>query len=395
MMTMTISRFARAATLMVAGLALLTLAGCNDMEGIAKHLRPLSGSTKALIAKKGMSETSPILVRIFKEESELEVWKKEKDSGRYALLKTYDICKWSGRLGPKEAEGDRQAPEGFYTVTPAQLNPNSSYHLSFNLGYPNAFDRANGRTGSHLMVHGACSSRGCYSMTDETIQEIYTLARLSFQGGQRSFQVHAFPFRMTPQNLAKYRRNENYAFWKRLKEGYDLFELTRAEPKFAVCAKQYVFGTETQPGMSYSSSASCAPKVDEAVRVAVTKKRAADAAKEQAIAARMDDRDYARVAVADLMRDPRQQNEVPEQLLALTEPRGPVSLPPAAASAGGQSPATQEAAPAVVETMVAATEAAPEASGEAPMPRPTMATAYVPEESSEQGLLTRLIKKVW
>ena len=78
--------------------------------------------------------------------------------GRYALLKNYEICKWSGVLGPKKSEGDRQAPEGFYTVRPAQMNPNSSYYLSFNIGYPNAYDRSLGRTGSNLMVHGACSS---------------------------------------------------------------------------------------------------------------------------------------------------------------------------------------------------------------------------------------------
>lgn len=395
MVSMTISRFMRAATFMVVGLAVLALAGCNDFEGMAKHLRPLSHSMKSLIAKKGMSENSPILIRIFKEDSELEVWKQEKESGRYALLKTYDICKWSGRLGPKQAEGDRQAPEGFYTITPAQLNPKSSYYLSFNLGYPNAYDRAHGRTGSHLMVHGACSSRGCYSMDDEQIQEIYTLARLAFQGGQRSFQVHAFPFHMTPQNLAKYRRNENYAFWKRLKEGNDIFELTRQEPKIAVCSADYAFGTETQAGMSYSPTASCAPKVDESLRLAVAEKRERDAQKEEEIAARMDDRDYARVAVADLMRDPRQKNEVPQTLIALAKPGGPTSLPPAArvgpADAAQPAPVVQPQ-----ETAIASKETNPEADATVPEARPEVsATAYAPENSGDEGLLTRLIKKVW
>ena len=154
------------------------------------------------IKPKNMDEESPILVRLFKEESELEVWKQDRD-GRFALLKTYPICRWSGDLGPKIKEGDRQAPEGFYNITPAQMNPNSQYYLSFNIGYPNAYDRAYGRTGAHLMVHGDCSSRGCYAMTDEQIAEIYALGARSFFGGQTSFQVQAYPFRMTRGELGQ------------------------------------------------------------------------------------------------------------------------------------------------------------------------------------------------
>src|SRR5262249_2448362 len=188
----------------------------------------------ALIEKKGMSKESPILARIFKEESELEIWKQD-STGQFALLKTYPICRWSGELGPKIKEGDRQAPEGFYTITPGQLNPNSSYYLSFNMAYPNAFDRAHGRTGAQLMVHGDCSSRGCYAMTDEQIGEIYALARESFFGGQHAFQIQAYPFRMTPLNMAKHRNSPHLAFWKMLKQGYDHFEVSRHEPKVNVC----------------------------------------------------------------------------------------------------------------------------------------------------------------
>ena len=159
-------------------------------------------------------------------------------SGQFALLKTYPICRWSGDLGPKVREGDRQAPEGFYSITPAQMNPQSSYYLSFNIGYPNAFDKALGRTGSQLMVHGDCSSRGCYAMTDEQIAEIYSLGRESFFGGQRAFQVQAYPFKMTPVNMAKHRNNPNMPFWKMIKEGYDHFEVTRQEPKVEFCEKQ-------------------------------------------------------------------------------------------------------------------------------------------------------------
>ncbi len=229
--------------------AAIALAGCNA-DGIVPNGRamaPLSQKTLALMTEKNMDKESPILVRIFKEDAELELWKKNRD-GQYALLKTYPICRWSGDLGPKKKEGDRQAPEGFYTITPAQMNPNSNYYLAFNTGYPNAYDRAWGRTGSELMVHGDCSSRGCYAMTDEQIQEIYALARESFFGGQKEFQFEAFPFRMTALNMAKHRNNPSFAFWKMLKEGYDNFEATRREPQVAVCDKRYVFDAAATDG---------------------------------------------------------------------------------------------------------------------------------------------------
>ncbi len=210
-------------------------------------MAPLSPRTQAEIQSKNMDQNSPILIRVFKQEAELEVWKQNRE-GRYALLKTYPICRWSGDLGPKKKQGDRQAPEGFYTITPALMNPNSNYYLAFNTGYPNAYDRAWGRTGSELMVHGDCSSRGCYAMTDEQIQEIYALARDSFFGGQKEFQFEAFPFRMTALNMARHRNNPNFKFWKMLKQGYDDFEATHQEPKVAVCERRYVFDAAPLPG---------------------------------------------------------------------------------------------------------------------------------------------------
>jgi len=221
--------------------ALVALAGCEtDGLSTGKAMRELSPEMRAELTQKNMPIESPILVRLFKQEAELEVWKQDA-SGRYDLLKTYPICRWSGELGPKIREGDRQAPEGFYTITPAQMNPNSAYYLSFNMGYPNAYDKAWGRTGSQLMVHGDCSSRGCYAMTDDQIGEIYALARESFFGGQRAFQVQAYPFRMTAANFAKHRNNPNIPFWRMLKEGSDHFEITRQEPVVEVCEKHYVF----------------------------------------------------------------------------------------------------------------------------------------------------------
>jgi len=153
----------------------------------AKATQELPSELLSLLRQRKMPKHSPILVRIFKEEAELEVWKQD-STGRFQFLKVYPICRWSGDLGPKLYEGDRQAPEGFYTVTPELMNPNSNYYLAINTGYPNSFDKANNRNGSLLMIHGDCSSSGCYAMTDEQISEIYSLARDSLLG-RPSFQV--------------------------------------------------------------------------------------------------------------------------------------------------------------------------------------------------------------
>jgi murein L,D-transpeptidase YafK len=262
------------------------LSGCNT-DGVLpmseKAARPLPAKVVAEIESKNMDKESPILIRVFKEESELEVWKQNR-TGRFARLKSYPICRWSGELGPKIKEGDRQAPEGFYTITPGQMNPNSAYYLSFDLGYPNAYDRSHGRTGAQLMVHGDCSSRGCYSMTDEQISEIYALGRDAFFGGQKSFQVQAYPFRMTPQNLAKHRNSPHLAFWKMLKRGNDHFEVSGLEPRVNVCEKRYVFDAQS-PGdpsrpLSFSAQAKCpAFEVDAEIATAVEQKQQRDDAR--------------------------------------------------------------------------------------------------------------------
>jgi murein L,D-transpeptidase YafK len=225
----------------VAGAALLS-AACAQTE-LAPYLRPLSNETMMLLGKKSMRADQPIFIRIFKEESELEVWKR-RDDGRFYHVKTYPICNWSGKLGPKIEQGDRQAPEGFYQVNRRQMNPNSRYHLAFNLGFPNVYDRAHGRTGEFLMVHGKCKSAGCYAMTDGLMEEIYALSREAFIGGQDAIDVHAFPFRMTGENLARHQDSEHYAFWTTLKEGYDYFELTRRPPAVAVCEKRYIVNVQ-------------------------------------------------------------------------------------------------------------------------------------------------------
>jgi murein L,D-transpeptidase YafK len=270
------------------------LAGCNGDEislaNNAKANQPVPAKLVADMTAKDMDLQSPMLVRLFKQEAELEVWKQDR-SGHYALLKTYPICRWSGDLGPKVREGDRQAPEGFYSISPGQMNPQSAYYLSFNTGFPNAFDKALGRTGSQLMVHGDCSSRGCYAMTDEQIAEIYSLGRESFFGGQRAFQFQAYPFRMTPLNMAKHRNNPNMPFWKMIKEGYDHFEVTRQEPKVDFCEKKYVFDAAKPPNATrdpvFDASAKCpAYVIPDEVANAVGEKQQADEAEAAKLIAR-------------------------------------------------------------------------------------------------------------
>lgn len=261
-------------SLAIAALA-VGMAGCVTTDGDRRHFVPIPSALLAQMSDKGMSAGDPILVRIFKKESELEVWKRDR-SGQYALLKTYPMCRWSGQLGPKQREGDRQAPEGFYTVTPDLMNPRSQFHLSFNLGYPNALERAQGFTGSALMVHGACTSAGCFAMTDDGVAEIYAMAREAFYGGQRSFQVQALPFRMTPENMAFHRNNRHFAFWKNLKEGSDHFEATKQPPKLAACGRRYIFNAVEGAG-SFVAGETCPPiKVEPAVEDVVARKRADD-----------------------------------------------------------------------------------------------------------------------
>jgi murein L,D-transpeptidase YafK len=179
----------------------------------------------------------PVFIRIFKDDSLLEVW--IRTGSVYKHLKDYVICAYSGDLGPKLKEGDRQAPEGFYKVKKHQLNPNSKYHLSFNLGYPNKYDREHNRTGSFLMVHGSCLSDGCYAMTDKKITEIYTLVEGALQKGQKYVQVHAYPFYMNEENMDLFEGNDWYDFWVNLKEGYDYFEVEKLPPLIKVKDKQY------------------------------------------------------------------------------------------------------------------------------------------------------------
>lgn len=197
------------------------------------------------LKEKGLKRGDPVFIRIFKNELSLELWMKR--DGAFVHFATYPICYWSGRLGPKLRQGDHQAPEGFYTVSKGQLNPASRWHRSFNLGFPNLLDRVHRRTGAHLMVHGGCSSIGCYAMTNPVIDEMWQLITAAMNGGQDSFAVHVFPFPLTEARLKAYGDNQWASFWRELKPGFDLFEANHIPPEVSVCGARYVVepGTAT------------------------------------------------------------------------------------------------------------------------------------------------------
>jgi murein L,D-transpeptidase YafK len=217
------------------------------------------------LAARGVAMGAPVLIRIFKLEFELEVWMLK--AGRYVLFETYPICRWSGWLGPKVRRGDRQAPEGFYTVSAAQMNPHSRWHRSFDVGFPNAFDRSFGRTGSALMVHGGCSSAGCYAMTNPVIDEIWQLTTAALRMrpvvaatkvGQERFQVQIFPFRMTAAALDKHTASPHIDLWRQLKQGYDLFEQSGLPPMALACAGTYRFSPGLGADPALPDRAQCA-----------------------------------------------------------------------------------------------------------------------------------------
>ncbi len=211
----------------------------SQARGEALPGTPDIAATSDRLAKLDLDFGDPIVIRIFKQESELEVWMLKE--GRYVKFATYPICHWSGTLGPKFAEGDKQSPEGFYTITRRQMHRSGRWPRSLNIGFPNAFDRAHLRTGSYILIHGGCSSVGCYAMTNGVSQEIFDLVEKALRSGQRHVPVHIFPFRMTDKNLSKHKKNEWSGFWTNLKEGFDSFERTRLPPIVSVCNGRYVF----------------------------------------------------------------------------------------------------------------------------------------------------------
>jgi murein L,D-transpeptidase YafK len=181
-------------------------------------------SLKNEFKSKGFSWGEAVFFRIIKNTYDFEVWIKK--GATYELFTTYKICTYSGGLGTKKKQGDNKSPEGLYTIYANQMNPNSDYHLAFNIGYPNNYERKKGYTGSAIMIHGSCVSIGCYAMTNPIIEKIWTIMDAAYTKGQEKIQLHIFPFKLSNANLEKeeYKVHEDYNFWKELQEPFNKFE---------------------------------------------------------------------------------------------------------------------------------------------------------------------------
>ncbi|MCF6281393.1 MAG: murein L,D-transpeptidase [Candidatus Polarisedimenticolaceae bacterium] len=211
-----------------------TFASSNHIEDSTPALLPSSSNQNQTVA--------PIYIRLFKEERTLEIWQ-ENSPGHYTLRNTFPICHYSGLTGPKLFEGDRQSPEGFYSLTADRMNPNSRFHLALDIGFPNEYDRAHGRTGSALMIHGDCVSKGCYAMTDRYIEDIYTVVGQAFAAGQHEIPIHIFPFRMNGLNMDYYRQSPWIGFWQQMRKGYQLFERNSYPPHIEVVDGRYIISS--------------------------------------------------------------------------------------------------------------------------------------------------------
>tara|TARA_R110000868_G_scaffold96434_1_gene265385 strand:- start:9633 stop:10391 length:759 start_codon:yes stop_codon:yes gene_type:complete len=234
--------FILAALLFLCLPALFAFAGADELPRTARSDAAYARNAPLLerdMAADGLSFEQPLYLRLTKQPAELTAFVASQN-GQFQAFRTWPVCSVSGGLGPKLREGDEQAPEGFYSVKPEAMNPASTYHLSFNLGFPNAYDRAQGRTGSFLMVHGSCVSIGCFAMTDAGMEEIWTLMQAAFAGGQTAIPVHIFPFPMTPDNLERHANNANAEFWQALTPAWNAFETNGLVPDVAVRRGDYV-----------------------------------------------------------------------------------------------------------------------------------------------------------
>lgn len=227
----------------------MPIASNQRSEAAVNRVKPLLENE---LIQLGVKWGTPVFIRIFKDESVLEVWVRQMD--RFVRFKSYQVCNYGPKgLGHKTREGDKRAPEGFYFVTASALNPNSKFHLSFDLGYPNSYDMAHGLTGTAIMVHGRCKSVGCYSVSDMDIEEIYSLVEAGLRHGQSGVPVHVFPFRMTPENMQKYKGHLWESFWKNLKDGYDMFMRDGFRPpRVTVQNKRYVFKKKSEGGYDFN-----------------------------------------------------------------------------------------------------------------------------------------------
>lgn len=196
---------------------------------------------KRLFHERGLRyPAAEVYLRIFKRERSLELWVRPTGDSAFSLLKTYAICALAGELGPKTRQGDSQVPEGFYSVD--FFNPNSEYHLSLHIDYPNQRDRLTSTAddlGGDIYIHGGCNSEGCLALTDDGIRELYWVAVEARAVGQQRLPVHIFPARLEEQDLHALETAfsaELGRFWASLKPAYDFFQQHRRIPAVSVDA---------------------------------------------------------------------------------------------------------------------------------------------------------------
>ena len=209
-----------------------------------KPVKIVKLTLKQAAAKAGVDyPPKRIFIRTIKQERVLELWGANTDAEPFRHLKTYPIAAMSGIEGPKRVQGDCQVPEGFYHID--RFNPNSAFHLSLGLNYPNQADRIRGDRvdpGGDIFIHGGAASIGCMAMTDPVIDEIYPLAVAARKAGQKKISVHIFPARMTFEAMKGLREayagdEDALSLWTQLQPGYDCFEATGKLPKYRIDAK--------------------------------------------------------------------------------------------------------------------------------------------------------------
>ena len=212
---------------------------------VANAFKEKEDSLKIQLNKKGINwPVKQLYIRSFKYDSQLEVWARNSNKEPFTLFKTYKVCALSGALGPKRFEGDYQVPEGFYFIN--IFNPNSNYHLSLGINYPNASDKIKSKStniGGDIYIHGTCTTVGCIPLQNQQIEELYILTTCAYNGGQQFIPVHIFPINFnnkrsisvlqkatTDDDLYKY-------FTNQLKLVFDFFELNKKIPLIGVNKK--------------------------------------------------------------------------------------------------------------------------------------------------------------
>ncbi|MFT4153262.1 L,D-transpeptidase family protein [Parafilimonas sp.] len=211
---------------------------------VSEALNRKADTLKKQLAAAGLQwPVKQMYIRSFKYDSQLEVWVRNSQGEPFKLFKTYSVCALAGTLGPKRMQGDYQVPEGFYYIN--EFKPNSNYHMSLGLNYPNASDKIVCTTnrlnpGGDIYIHGSCITVGCIPIQDPQIEELYILAMSAKSNGQDFIPVHIYPIRFSnPKSIAYLEKVTKeqpglQAFADKLKEVYDYFEKEKRLPVISI-----------------------------------------------------------------------------------------------------------------------------------------------------------------